>query len=125
MQESSRIISYRDLKIWQRSKAYAVIIYKITKIFPASELYGLTSQMRRSAISIPSNIAEGFRRGSQKEKLHFLRIAFGSSAELDTQLAISTELEYLENKTYLELSRELNEIMRMINSALQNMEKEK
>ncbi len=102
-----------------------MIIYKITKIFPASELYGLTSQMRRSAISIPSNIAEGFRRGSQKEKLHFLRIAFGSSAELDTQLAISTELEYLENKTYLELSRELNEIMRMINSALQNMEKEK
>jgi len=84
--QSSGIRSYRDLIIWQEAKNLTIVIYKITDKFPRSELYGLTSQIRRAAVSIPSNIAEGFGRKSKKEKIKFLHISFGSGAELETQL---------------------------------------
>ncbi len=118
MAENSAIKSYRDLNIWKRTKSYAVLIYGVTEKFPPSELYGLTSQMRRAAISMPSNIAEGFRRSSKKEKLQFLRNAYSSGAELETQLEIVYELKYLNPETYRKLAEDLDEIMWMINKAI-------
>ena len=123
MAEIGDIKSYRDLHIWQRAKVFVVSIYKITGTFPSSEMYGLTNQMRRAAISIPSNIAEGFRKVSKKEKLQFLRTAYGSGSELETQLEISHDLAYLNKETFQRASSELDEIMRMMNKAIQSMSK--
>ena len=87
--------TYRDLQVWQKSMTLVTEIYKISKGFPKDEAYGLTSQMRRCAISIPSNMAEGYGRNSTNEYLHFLRIATGSLYELQTQMEISMNLYYL------------------------------
>ncbi len=84
--------SYKDLIVWQKSIQLVKSIYRITEHFPKSELYGLSSQMRRAAISIPSNIAEGYKRKGRAEFIQFLSIAGGSAAELETQLIISKEL---------------------------------
>lgn len=89
------IKSFRELDIWKKGIELVKEIYKITENFPNSELYGLTSQMRRCAISIPSNVAEGFRRKHSKEFKQFLNIALGSSAELETQIVIAKELAYV------------------------------
>ena len=86
--ESIKIRSYKDLKIWKRSIELVKDVYEMTGLFPKEELYGLTSQIRRSAISIPSNIAEGFTRFYNKEYRQFLYIALGSCAELETQIII-------------------------------------
>src|SRR3989304_4895952 len=110
MDKNGKIKSYRDLVVWRRAKEYTVQIYKATEEFPVHELYGLTSQMRRAAVSIPSNIAEGFRRKSRKEKLQFLGIAYGSGAELETQLDISFSLGYIKQEEHLSLANELDEI---------------
>ena len=82
--EDNKIISYKDLIVWQKSMEIVVLIYKLTEQFPTNEIYGLTSQIRRCSVSVPSNIAEGSRRGGQKDYRHFLTIAFGSGAELET-----------------------------------------
>ena len=87
--------SYQDLIVWQRSVDLGIEIYKVTEYFPADERFGLISQMRRAAVSIPSNIAEGKYRRSSKEFAKFLHIAFGSGAELETQLLFSLRLGYL------------------------------
>ncbi len=81
-------------------------------------MYGLTAQMRRAAVSMPSNIAEGFRRGTRKEKLQFLRIAYGSGAELETQLEIGYDIHYLDAITLKSVMDELDTIMKMINKAI-------
>jgi four helix bundle protein len=109
---------YRKLLVWQRSMDFVTQLYDSTKNFPSYELYGLTSQMRRAAVSIPSNIAEGSRKGSQKEFKRFLSIAFGSGAELETQLDIALNLNYLEVKIYKNLIKEISEIQKMINSLI-------
>jgi four helix bundle protein len=88
--------SFRDLEVWQLGLDLVQTIYRCTADFPTSELYGLTAQMRRAAVSIPSNIAEGQARTSSKEFLHFLSFAVGSLAELETQLELSIRLRYLE-----------------------------
>jgi|SRR3989344_1546686 len=121
MADKEKIQSYRDLEIWHRTKTYAIHIYKVTKIFPPEEKYGLVSQIRRAAVSIPLNIAEGFRRGSRKEKVQFLRHAFGSGAELETQLEISLGLEYLDQFEYEKTSKELDEIMRILNTIIRKL----
>ena len=92
--------SFRQLIVWQKSIELVKIIYQITESFPKKETYGLTSQMRRSAVSIPSNIAEGFKRQHLKEFKQFLNISYGSLGELETQVIISSELKYIlvENK---------------------------
>ncbi|MCO6047823.1 four helix bundle protein [Aeoliella sp. ICT_H6.2] len=90
-----RIDSYRDLKVWQLGVEITLSVYNLTKEFPTEERYGLCSQLRRCAVSIPSNIAEGHARDSSKEYLHHLSIASGSLAELETQLIIAKELGYL------------------------------
>ena len=91
-----KINSYRDLIVWEKAINLTVEIYKITENFPKEEIYGLTSQMRRSAVSIPSNIAEGRNRGTRKDFCNFLRIALGSCAELSTQI----EIKKYRSRTY-------------------------
>jgi four helix bundle protein len=105
---------FKSLKIWQKGIKLVVEIYKLTKEFPQEELYGLTSQMRRSAISIPSNIAEGSGRNSDKDFNRFLDISLGSSFELETQIIIARELEFLSNEDFLKLSDKVQEEQKMI-----------
>jgi four helix bundle protein len=107
--------TYRDLVVWQKSVELAVDVYKLTEGFPLEERYGLTSQVQRAAISIPSNIAEGKLRGTPNEWAHFLRIAFGSGGELETQIEISKRLPKTKNLNYQKIDILLNEVMRMLN----------
>jgi four helix bundle protein len=97
------IKSYKDLFIWQKSMVLVTGIYTITKTFPASEIYGLTSQLRRSAVSIPSNIAEGYGRNSTNDYKRFLQMAVGSLYELQTQIEIAFNLKYLEEQKHIEI----------------------
>lgn len=106
---------YEDLKVWEKSVSLAKQIYAVTKRFPKDELYGLTSQIRRSAISVSSNIAEGCGRNSYGEFIQFLGIASGSLAELHTQLLIALDANYLDNATFDILLFQIKEIGRMIN----------
>ncbi len=87
-------MTHKDLEVWKVSRQYVLDIYKMTSLFPQDEMYGLTSQIRRSAISIPSNIAEGCGRRSNKELIQFLYIAIGSLSELETQLLIASDLDF-------------------------------
>lgn len=96
MQQTLKIRNFRDLEIWKLGKTIVVEIYRIATQFPQTELYGLTAQMKRAAISIPSNIAEGFNRFHNKEYRQFLYVALGSCAELETQIEIGSELEYID-----------------------------
>ncbi len=107
------INSHKDLIVWQKSFLLAKDIYKITRKLPQTEIYGITSQMQRCAISIPSNIAEGYGRGHRAEYIQFLRIAFGSGSELETQLLLCKDL--YPNFEYNESIDLLNEILRMLN----------
>jgi four helix bundle protein len=110
--------SYKDLVVWQKSVDLGLRIYKATERFSVSERYGLTSQMRRAAVSIPSNIAEGRYRKSVKEFTSFLHIAFGSGAELETQLLFSFKLGYLPKDEFNKLNDALDEIMKMLNTLI-------
>lgn len=113
--------SYKELIVWQKSFQLVLFIYKTTEKFPNNEIYGITSQLRRAAIAIPSNIAEGYNRQSKKEYLQFLYIAFGSGAELETQLLVSKELGYVNLKTYNELNNLLSEVLRMLNKLISTL----
>ncbi len=104
--------AHHKLKVWQRSIDFVIEIYKLTEEFPKSELYGLTGQMRRAAVSIASNISEGAGRNSRKEFKHFLSISQGSVAELETQLIIAEKLDYCSDINTL--FSELDEISKMI-----------
>lgn len=110
--------SYKDLIVWQKSIDLCETIYNVTEKFPKSELYGLTSQIRRSCISIPSNIAEGHLRGHKTEYKQFLHIAYGSSAELETQLLIALRIGYFNKDEFDKLNNLLVEIMKMLNKLL-------
>ena len=110
---TEKIKNFQDLRIWQIGIEVVKGIYVLTKKFPKEELYGLTSQMRRSAISIPSNIAEGFRRYHNKEYKQFLYIALGSYAELETQIIIANELDYINETNKTELIEMIKYICRM------------
>ena len=90
-----KITNFRDLQVWQLGKQIVLSVYRITKVFPADERFGLISQMRRAAVSIPSNVAEGFNRLGNKEYRQFLYIALGSCGELETQAEVSCDLGYL------------------------------
>jgi four helix bundle protein len=110
------IESYRDLKIWQRSIEMTLSIYRATSGFPKEEMFGLTSQIRRAGVSVASNIAEGYGRGSKGEYKQFPAMARGSNLEVQTQLVIATELGY-GNPVHLKPADDLsNEVSRMLNS---------
>ncbi len=110
--------SYKELIVWQKSIQLVIDIYKLTKKFPKEETYGLSSQMQRAVVSIPSNIAEGNDRNSSKEFSQFLRIARGSLAELETQIIISEKLGYTNQEQIAHILNNCYEIGRMINGLL-------
>ncbi|MBN1975621.1 MAG: four helix bundle protein [Sedimentisphaerales bacterium] len=110
---TGKIKSFRDLKIWQRGIQLVEEIYSLSKSFPKEEIYGLQSQIRRSAVSIPSNIAEGFARLHNKEYRNFLYIALGSCAELTTQIIIAARLNYIEHTKADKTISEIEEISKM------------
>lgn len=105
---------YKDLKVWQKSLEVAAIVYDVTKNFPRDEQYGMTSQMRRSAVSVASNIAEGSKRGTQKDFKQFLRISLGSGAELETQLELARMFGFLDQNGYNVVNSKLEEVMKML-----------
>ena len=105
--------NYKELKVWQKLVDLTVKIYKATQSFPKEEVYGLTSQIRRSAVSIPSIIAEGSGRNSKKEFNQFLGISHGSSYELDTQLTIATRVGLLDEVAFKSLQDDLIEVQKM------------
>ena len=109
---------FQDLQIWHRSHALTLEIYRTTKSFPKEEIYSLTSQMRRSSSSIPTNIAEGCGRNSNPDFARFLTIAMGSSAELEYQLILSKDLDYISLDDFDRLFEDLTEIRKMINNFL-------
>lgn len=108
--------NFRELKVWQKAIEFSVDIYKMTSSFPTEEKFGLISQLRRSAVSIPSNIAEGSSRTSDKEFFHFLSISIGSAYESETQLIISNKLKYVNDTNFEELTKKVTEIQKMLNS---------
>ena len=110
--------SHKELVVWKKGIELVKSIYQSTSSFPVDERFGLTNQMRRCSVSIPSNIAEGFARSSDKELVQFLYISLGSSSELDTQLIISKELEYLSDQDYTGISLLNNEIGKMLSSLI-------
>jgi four helix bundle protein len=115
--------SYKDLEVWQKSINMVTMVYAMTKQFPKEELYTLTSQIRRSAISIPSNIAEGRGKRSTRDFMRFLNIAYGSAAELETQLIIGKNLGYVSPEQAEPLFQEVGRICRMLNGMLTGLEK--
>ena len=112
------IHSHKDLVVWKRSMELVVAVYALTDHFPKTEIYGLTSQMRRCAVSIPSNIAEGRSRGTRKDYLQFLRISLGSIAELETQIEISKQLPFGKKLYYNEVERLLLEVIKMMRAMI-------
>ncbi len=111
--------TYKNLIVWQRAVELVIAIYELTFHFPNSEQYGLTSQIRRAAVSMPSNIAEGKTRRTGKDFRHFLTMAFASGAELETQLIIAKRLGFAKPELYLKADTLLNEVMKMLNVLLQ------
>ena len=105
---------FKKIQVWERAHRFTLDIYKITSTFPKEELYGLTSQMRRAAVSIPSNIAEGSGRDTQAELARFVHIASGSTSELEYQLLLAHDLGYINSNHYPKLDTEINEIKRML-----------
>ena len=110
--------THKDLRVWQQSIEMVTSIYLMTKDFPKEELFGLVSQMHRAVVSVPSNIAEGYARGTDREKLHFLRISSGSISEIDTQLMLSLNLGYISQETYDELSEMITSIWKQLNALI-------
>ena len=110
--------SYRDLLVWQRSIQLSLSIYNLTRIFPKEERYGLTSQLQRAGVSIPSNIAEGYGRGTRKDYKQFLSIARGSTLEVQTQLLIANELGYCDSAQVKQAESLSEEVSKMLYSLI-------
>jgi len=114
--------TYKDLVVWQKSIDLVIAIYELTDKFPKEEIFGLTSQIRRAAVSIPSNIAEGKMRGGDIEFKRFLFIAFASGAETETQIIISKKLPKNSKLDYNKVDSLLGEVMRMLNKLISQLE---
>ncbi len=109
---------HKDWIIWQKAMKLVTEVYKITKKFPQFEIHGLASQMQRAAVSIPSNIAEGYRRIGLREKNQFFKIAFGSGGELETQLEIAKRLSYLSEADFIRVNGIMSEVMKILSVML-------
>jgi four helix bundle protein len=114
--------SFRDLKVWRDSMTLVEEVYGATRQFPADERFGLTSQLRRAAVSVPSNIAEGARRKRRKSQLHHLDIALGSQGEVDTQLEIAVRLGFCDRDTYRRVAARADEVGRMLNGLITSLQ---
>ena len=115
--------NFKELRVWQESYSLCLDIYKITKSFPKEEKYGLTNQVRKSAVSIPSNIAEGYGRKTIGEYTHFLYIAYGSECELETQIQLCNDLGYLKSNDYKELQDKIKGVERMLKALIRSLDK--
>jgi four helix bundle protein len=116
LSRTEMVKSYRDLAVWQRSIQLSLAIYRLTATFPVEERYGLSSQLRRAGVSVPSNIAEGYGRGSRKEYKQFLAIARGSTLEVQTQLIIARELSFCEPDQMAKAESLSEEVSKMLYS---------
>ena len=114
--------SFKELQVWQKAYALSLEVYKLTKNFPAAEKFGLISQLRRAAISVPSNIAEGYGRKTTGEYIFALYIAYGSLCELETQIMISCDLNYLNNTKYKLISERLAEVGKMLKGLIKSLQ---
>ena len=121
MKSSKSMKNHKDLIVWQKGIELVKMVYSITSSFPKEEQFGLTSQMRRCSVSIPSNIAEGCGRHSEKELMQFLYITLGSASELETQIIISQELNFLEKDKCEQVLSMINEIIRMTSSLIKSI----
>jgi len=115
--------THKDLEVWKEAVQLVTQIYEVTKDFPKEELYGLISQIRRSAVSIPSNIAEGAARNSEKEFIQFLYISLGSLSELETELIISKNLGYLKDEKEITLMKQIDSIRKMLSGLIHSIKK--
>ena len=113
--------TYKDLIVYNKAYEMAIEVYKTTKEFPDAERYGLVSQLRRCSVSIPSNIAEGYRRG-KREYIQFLKVAFGSCAELETQISISKDLGYLKTSDFQKIYSLQEEVSKLLGAIIRKME---
>jgi four helix bundle protein len=120
-----KIKTYRDLMVWQKSINIVTEIYRVAKHFPKQETFGLVLQIRKSSISIPSNIAEGYARYSNREFTRFLGIAIGPLSEMQTQLMISLNLAYISENDYKTLTEDSREIERMLSSLIRKLKAKK
>ncbi|MBM2817519.1 MAG: four helix bundle protein [Parcubacteria group bacterium] len=120
--QTKEINSYKDLIVWQKAMELVMSVYELTAHFPKEEIYGLSSQMKRSSVSIPSNIAEGRRRGTRKDYRQFLIVAYGSGAELETQIEIAKMLTLGKNINYDTINRLLEEVMKMLNKLISSLQ---
>lgn len=120
MNNGEKIKSFTDLNAWKNGHLLILYIYKLTKLFPKEEIFGLTSQIRRSAVSITSNIAEGFSRQSYKEKVQFYSISLGSLTELQNQLLIARDIGYLDNKNFQKICYKTIVAHKLINGLIKS-----
>ena len=111
---------FRKLTVWEKSHFFTLQVYKITKHFPFDERFGLTVQLRKAAASVPTNIAEGCGRDSQRELARFMSIAAGSASEVEYQLLLACDLHYID-ETYRELHQQINELKKMLNSFIKKL----
>ena len=109
------------LKVWEKAHHLTLQVYRITKKFPSDERFGLTVQLRRAAASVPTNIAEGCGRDSERELARFMSIAAGSASEVEYQLRLACDLNYIQDEEYRELNQQVNEVKRMLNSFIQKL----
>lgn len=116
-----KITNFRELDVWKLGKDIVLDIHRTTALFPKEEVYGLVSQMRRASVSIPSNVAEGFNRFHNKEYRQLLYVALGSCAELETQVEITTDLQYLERKDRDRLIEKLDHETRMLRNLIKKL----
>jgi len=114
---------HKRLDVWDKAIDLTVDIYRISETFPRTEVYGLTSQMRRASISVPSNIAEGAARQTKREFINYLHMAQGSLSELDTQLVIASRLEYVPTETYEEIGGRIETISKMITGLIKSLKR--
>jgi len=115
--------SYKDLIAWQKGMELVSLIYDATEVFPSHEQFGLTSQLRRAAVSVPSNIAEGKARYSNRDFVRFLRHTRGSLAEIETQVLIAQQRQYLSSETATKLSQKLDELGRILSGLINSLNK--
>ena len=114
---------FRNLQVWEKAHILALDVYKATASFPKDEIYGLTSQIRRSSTSIPTNIAEGCGRNGDAELARFMTISMGSASEVEYQLLLAYDLGYLSQETYAELHEKVTEVKRMLAGFIQKLKK--
>lgn len=116
-----KLRTYKDLIAWQKSYKLCLDIFEATKLFPRSELFALTNQIKKSALSIPSNIAEGYTRQSTQDYLRFLNIAYSSLAELETQILLAKDLKYITKDTYTQIKQLHEEVQRIMYGLIKSL----